>query len=115
MTLYVNKKRIGLKWVIAVIVFILAMTVTFADVHGLGIPSFSRLNPPSSSQSGQMGPSGTPTGGNYGNLDYAHEPAATTTDDTPDDNPPVSVPEPTTLVLLGCGLGALAVAMRMKS
>lgn len=71
-----------LKWLLALIVFILVMTMTFDEVFG-GDPSGRIDNGASATQGG-------------------------------DEAAPSAVPEPTTLILLGGGLGALYLARRRR-
>jgi hypothetical protein len=104
MKIYKEKKSQPLKWFIALIIFILAMTITFADVYGLTVPS-GKYNPPPNrinynSQSGSTTPdfdTNTPIYDGY--------------DKCP---PPSTIPEPASMILLGMGLTALHMANRKR-
>ncbi len=84
------------KWVIAAIIFILAMTVTWDDVHGFSL----------SSQRPSAG------------IGYHSDPGTMMPVDNTQPTPeeiPQSVPEPLTLLLVGGGLGVAAVVRRIKN
>ena len=95
MNLYMRRSSQPLKWVVALLVFIVAMCFTMTDVYG---------NPPD----GRIG------GGNADQpTDGANGPnGSLATDDNPDAT--TAVPEPATLVLLAGGLGALYAARRLR-
>ena len=89
------KRRIGVK-IVGIIVFLLALTITFADVYGI---NYYCANP---------------TNGTIDNADLVVKDADFNTSylrtDIPADSPtcpPPGVPEPATLTLLGLGMGAL--------
>jgi len=87
MTVYKRKSTQPLKWLVGLVIFILAMTITFADVYG------------------------TETIGAGG----ATNTATASDTDTPAQCPPKPVPEPTTLILLGGGLSAMYLARRRRN
>ncbi len=95
-------------WIIGAVVFILAMTITFADVYGLN--QFDVRKP------AQNGQNGTDTQNNPGAYD------SNTNDDsfpdnplrTDDPDPNRAIPEPASLILLGIGLGAMLLRKRGK-
>lgn len=94
MTVYKEKRSQPFKWVLAIVVFVLAMTLTFDEVLGVWVPS---------TDGGSSQPTSTANGAKRGSL----SPVA---DACP---PPPQVPEPGTLILLGSGLVAMRL-MRKK-
>ncbi len=95
-------------WIVGLVVFILAMAITFADVYGLN--QFDVRKP------AQNGSNGTQTQTDPGFYD------SNTNDDsfpnqplpTDDPSPNRAIPEPATLTLLGLGLGAMLLRKRGK-
>ena len=93
MTVYKRKPSQPLKWLVAMIVFALAMGVTFSDVYGLdGTVTIGADNSDQGLADGNPSPNG---------------------DDT--DGSTTAIPEPTTLLLLAGGLSALYVIRRRKN
>ena len=85
MTLYKHKQSQPLKWLVAIIVFMLAMTITFDSVYGGDNYTDGTTHPNSDI-------------GNDGSRDS--------------DSTPMPVPEPTTLLLIAGGLSAMYLARR---
>ena len=81
----------SLKWLVAIVVFVLAMTIAWADVYG--------------TPTGQTGDNHQIT--QIDNSNSAKAPANQGV--TGDDDSPTTIPEPTTWILLGGGLSALYV------
>ena len=79
MTVYRQKHSQPLKWLVALIVFCIALGITFSDVHGSD------------------------------GIDYGSG------DDGKFEDTPTPVPEPTTLLLMAGGLGALRAVRRWKN
>jgi len=107
---YVKRNRsTGFKWVLALVLFVLAMTVTFSDVYGntgrsqnemvLENQTMAQESRPAQKDDGKGFDADPPGDGNgYG-----------------EDNPPAAIPEPGTLILLASGLGAMYVARRRRN
>ncbi len=100
MNIYRQSKFRFIRWIIAAVVFILAMTITFTDVYGLNIPRYNYGN-------------GSGNGHNV-----AEHPASFAQEITPaadlNTECPPEIPEPTTLLLMGAGLGALSLVRRRR-
>jgi len=95
MKLYQRRCTQPLKWLLALVVFLLAMTVTFTDVYGI-----DKNTPPNT---GNGNKPGEKSGGSNDGLT------------TGNDNPaPTAVPEPGTFILLAGGLGALYAVRRLR-
>jgi len=107
---YKNRKNASLKWILGLIVFVLAMTITFSDVSGFSFPT-GRGN------SGYTGGNGSNGGGDatpsyLGNQREFDSPDRSPEKTTP---PPPQVPEPGTIILLGSGLVGLWAARRRRT
>ena len=120
MVFYKHRSKFSLKWVVALILFILAMTITTAEVYGIHIQ-------PSQVSDYQSDVIITDIVKNNVNNDLAMSTLQAsnsnlTVDRCPyneplresDDNP-LSVPEPGTLILLGSGLAIIYGYARKKN
>ena len=98
MNIYRQSKFRFLRWIIAAIVFILAMTITFTDVYGLNVPRYNH--------------------GNGNGYNVSEHPVSFAQEITPpadlSTESPSVVPEPMTLLLMGAGLGALSLVRRRR-
>ncbi|MBU0984997.1 MAG: PEP-CTERM sorting domain-containing protein [candidate division Zixibacteria bacterium] len=100
MTVYTRRKAQPLKWLLALIIFVLAMTITFDGVYG-------------NERTGASGNDGTYQGAASDDIrsnGTSHQPTR-----SDDQNPPTAIPEPTTLLLLAGGIGAMYVARRRRA
>lgn len=84
------------KWIVAAIAFLIVMTVTFADVYGVGTPSR-----PGDGRGGHQDPL---PGQSQDQSDMMRQ-------QTPDPSP---IPEPSTMILMGIGLGAAAISKKYR-
>lgn len=105
MTVYKKSQSQPLKWMLAIIVFMLAMSVTFDDVYGIQV---SNTGPSST---------GSQTTESYDVTNSATD--AEATEGSFQDTNPIStvavapVPEPSSLILIAMGLGSMY-AMRSR-
>ena len=90
MTVYKRLRSQPFKWVLALIVFLVAISITFADVHGTDFGN-SGSNGNETVEGGDSNTSGTDRG-----------------------STPMAIPEPTTLLLVAGGLSALYLARRKR-
>jgi len=111
MTVY-KQKTVGLfKWLLALIIFVLGLTLTTADVYGIDV---SNKNPETISQPAKKTDAPSKTSSqvsstqlnNPNNL-YLDDETIIKPQEVMPDNPPAVVPEPATILLLSGGLGLL--------
>ncbi|MBN1212356.1 MAG: PEP-CTERM sorting domain-containing protein [candidate division Zixibacteria bacterium] len=91
MTFYKKKEHHSLKWLLAAIIFIIALSVTFSDVYGFTYPNQCNNNP---NNTDQMDLTNTQANQCDGDSDNP-------------DKPPDDIPEPATIILLAAGLGGI--------
>ena len=104
MTIYKNNPARSLKWLVALIVFLLAMGITWSDVYGY--PNSRSANDTKSFQQVDTKNSDAPR--SFGD-DYGDDVTCG------NDEPPAAIPEPTTLILLGSGLGTMYMVRRRRN
>jgi len=98
MTFYKKKEYHSLKWLLAAIIFILALSVTFSDVYGFTYPNQCNNNDNNTDQLDV-----TVTQSNQ-----CDEP----NNNYNPDKPPEDIPEPATILLLAAGLGGMYLKRR---
>ncbi len=105
-----------LKWLLAIIVFMLALGFTTSEVAGLTVPSSAIWNGSagSSSWAGHSGIDASRTGGGAADPGEYHKPLDPDYSQGDDQNPD-PVPEPGTILLLSMGLGGAWLAARKLS
>lgn len=99
MMVYRSKKSQPFKWILALILFVAVMTITFDDVDGFNLPA----GPESTDTTGTNPP--TSASGTSGEIQ----------DPPTDGDTPSAIPEPATLLLMASGLGALYVVRKHRA
>lgn len=93
MKIYEERRSSPIKWVIAIIIFVIVLTVTFDEVLGVPIPR----------------------GEDYQTADEMPPPDHTYDTKSYGDDSPPQIPEPATLILLGTGLAAMRLLRKKKA
>ncbi len=101
MRVYKTRESHPLKWIVAILIFMIVLSVTFSDVYGFW------TSKPADGTRPQVG-SNTTTQLQYDQPSADQEPLNTS-------SVPPEVPEPTTLILLGSGLAAMKLLRRKKA
>ncbi len=96
MTVYKGRTRSPMVWIVAAVLFVLTMTITFSDVSGFTFPKLGHSHHQGMTVSPQS--SVTQVQG-YEQMKRFH----------PDPETPGAIPEPTTLLLMAAGLGLGAI------
>jgi len=102
MMIYMRNEKHPFKWLLAFIIFLLVLSVTFDDVYGLYIPPCT--------ENGNSNLNGNAPNLSSSNVGYCYYPADYTNPTEPP-NPP-EIPEPATLILMAAGLGAIRLMRR---
>lgn len=115
----ITRKFLGYgKWVVALIVFVLCMTITFDAAYGLPLPPSHRHNRGRGHGDTRTNQYNHNRGGFKFEKDFNRpgRPGDNDCGQKPDDSQPdvTAVPEPSTLLLLAGGLGVLRAATRKK-
>ncbi len=115
MVVYRNSSKAPLKWLVAMIIFLLAMTVTWADVEGIEV-SAGRHAPVYQERSTMPTQPGSNTSWLESSSDNYHvtslPPTYSDFQQDPITNDLTAVPEPGTMLLLGSGLAAIYLARK---
>ena len=119
MVVYRHQKRAYFKWILALIIFILAMTVTFSEVYGINVPAgctpyYQGSTSASTVVLQNLNSSSYLEGSSTGISDMTLMTNLNDASCTRDSQQPSGVPEPGTLMLLGTGLAALYALRRKK-
>ena len=122
MMVYKRKESVSiLKWALAIVIFVLAMTITVSDVYGLDLTikkaatmdnlSNPRVNSYRPFVQGSSNPTAVaPNFGNRGFDNFVSDAGVTDYND-PEPN---AVPEPSSLILITTGLGSMLLFRRRK-
>jgi hypothetical protein len=128
MTIYKKRHASSLKWILAIIIFVLGMTLTMSDAYGFNFPYCGggsggyNYGGWGSGYGGWCGYGGWGNNHWYNNNDcggynYDHNwnnGGDCNGGDNGGDQPPCNVPEPSTILLLAGGLGAIYVTRRNR-
>ncbi|MDH4158086.1 MAG: PEP-CTERM sorting domain-containing protein [candidate division Zixibacteria bacterium] len=119
MVVYRHQKKAYFKWILALIIFILAMTVTFSEVYGIHVPAGCTPYYQESTSTGtvvlqNLNNSNCLGGASTGLADMTSMTNLNDASHTRDSQQPSGVPEPGTLMLLGTGLAAMYALRRKK-
>ncbi len=106
MTIYKRQKKNLFKWVLAFIIFVLVLTVTFDEVYGLSL----QPTPPLSGNSS----TNQPHNWVWYDLDGVGYPAEMHGSGTRTTSSPPEIPEPSTVFLLATGLAAWRLIRRKR-
>jgi|GEM_PF-3268441 len=112
MKVYTKKESQPFKYVIALVIFILAMTFTVAEVEGVGVPSGASSNKTQPVvQNNQV----KPTAGSNQYFDSHDDIVPVPDNSVSNTSPPAAVPEPATGILILTGLGVAGLVRKYRN
>ena len=109
MRVYQKDRSQPFKWLLAIVVFILAMTFTLEEAEGFYLPKSMQNRVTTVQETTDMF---AVEEFDYINLDVTEIGADTYSDIN---SPVTSVPEPSTIIIMAIGIGALRVARKVRS
>ncbi len=109
MNVYQKDRSQPFKWLLAIVVFILAMTFTVDEAEGFYLPKSMQNRVTTVQETIDMHA--------VEEFDYINSDVTEIGSNTySDNNPPVTpVPEPSTIIIMAIGIGALRVARKVRS
>jgi len=109
MMVYRKRSTQPFKWILALIIFVFALTVTFDAVEGINLPTNKKSPVDTSASADQKAP--PPRDSDTASVTYVYDNRPVKQQEPP---PTTSIPEPTTLLLVAGGLGAMYLIRRRK-
>jgi len=110
MILYKKKNSPVFRYILAIVVFTLGLTLTVVDVYGLQLPFGQQAGEAFDDYQNKSIETSDDDARDIGNIDISTETNDNQNQGT--DSNPTSVPEPSTIILLASGLGLLRMAKK---